>query len=167
MTRLQFATIFVSAALVAGHAEAGKVDMPNEGGYTFEFCPIGTAKTFSDNDKFFVMAYDLNAVTRTTPPGLVFDRLGGRCYGIFANVSGRMQDSGFCEFTDLDGDKFWMDYIGHPEGGGGTHRVVHGTGKYNGMTLQGEYQVDLDWGSISNDIAFQGCNPNKGTYKLK
>ena len=167
MTRLEIAAIFIGVTVFASNAGAGKVNLPHEGMYTFEFCPIGTAKTFSDDDKFFVMTYDLNAVTRTTPPGQAFDRLGSRCYGIFANVSGRLQDSGFCEFTDLDGDRFWMDYVGHADGGGGTHRVVHGTGKYDGMTLKGEYRIDLDWGSISDEVAFQGCNPNKGSYKLK
>ena len=42
-----------------------------------------------------------------------------------------------------------------------------GSGKYEGMTLQGEYHIDNAWGNPSQDVAFIGCNPNKGTYKLK
>ena len=72
-----------------------------------------------------------------------------------------------CELTDLDGDKWWMDYRGNPDGKGGTYTSAYGTGKYDGMTLRGEYHIDNDWGSISKEVSFQGCNPNKGTYKLK
>ena len=41
------------------------------------------------------------------------------------------------------------------------------TGKYDGMTLEGEYRIDSSWGSASKEVSFQGCNPNKGTYRLK
>jgi hypothetical protein len=166
MKQLPMATVLIGAALVAGNAVAGKVNMPKEGNYAFELCPIGKAKTFSADDKLFVMHYDGSAVLRTTPAGQPFDRMGARCLGIYSNVNGRQKTSGFCELTDLDGDKWWMEYGGHPDGSGGTYTAAYGTGKYNGMTLQGEYLIDNEWGSISDEVAFQGCNPNKGTYKL-
>ena len=155
------------ALLAMGSAIAGKVNIPKEGTYEFDFCPILRGKTFSEGDKLFLLHYDLDAVVRSTPAGRAFDRMGARCLGMYSNLSGRQQEVGMCELTDLDGDKWWMDYRGNPDGKGGTYTSAHGTGKYEGMTLRGEYRLDNEWGSISKEVIIQGCNPNKGTYKLK
>jgi hypothetical protein len=153
--------------LVAASAMAGKVNIPKEGSYEFDFCPIGQGKTFSNPDKIFAMQYDLNALLRTNPPGRAFDRMGARCYGLYTNLNGKQAETGICELTDLDGDKWWMDYHGNPDGAGGTYTSAGGTGKYDGMVVKGEYRIDNNWGSPSKDVAFLGCNPNKGTYRLK
>jgi hypothetical protein len=157
----------VVAVSTAGPGFAGKVNIPKEGSYEFDFCVVGRGKTLSAGDKLFVMNYELDANLRSTPPGRAFDRMGSRCYGIYINLNGNPQESGICELTDLDGDKWWMDYHGTWDGGGGTYKAVHGTGKYDGITLQGEYHIDNSWGNASKEVSFQGCNPNKGTYKLK
>lgn len=167
MKRIIIAAMTTGAILAADGALAGRVNIPKEGSYEFDFCPIGRGKIFSEGDKLFVMNYDLDAITRSASPGKAFDRMGARCYGIYSNFNGRQQEAGMCELTDLDGDKWWMEYRGNPDGKGGTYTSAHGTGKYDGMTLRGEYRIDNDWGSISKEVSFQGCNPNKGTYKLK
>lgn len=165
MRKVLFA-LMTAAFVLPGSADAGKVNIPKEGSYEFDFCPIGRGKTFSSGDKLFVMNYDLDAVLRTAS-GKAFDRMGARCFGIYSNISGRQQETGICELTDLDGDKWWMDYRGNPDGAGGTYTAAFGTGKYEGMTLRGEYRIDNAWGSVSKEVSFQGCNPNKGTYKLR
>jgi len=167
MNRNLAAVVTLCAMLAAGNAMAGKVNMPKEGSYEFDFCPIGHGKTFSAGDKFFVMNYDLDAIVRSTQPGKAFDRMGARCFGIYANVNDHQREAGICELTDLDGDKWWMDYHGNPDGKGGSYTAAYGTGKYDGIVLQGEYRLDNNWGSPSKEVSFLGCNPNKGTYKLK
>jgi len=167
MKRVLVSAAAIAAVVLSASAVGGKVNMPKEGSYEFDFCPIGRGKTFSAGDKLFFIHYDLDAVLRSTPPGRAFDRMGARCLGIYSNLSGRQQEAGMCELTDLDGDKWWMEYRGNPDGKGGTYTSAHGTGKYEGMILRGEYRIDNDWGSISKEVSFQGCNPNKGTYKLK
>ena len=157
----------VVAMCAAGVSLGGKVNIPKEGAYEFEFCPIGHDRELSNPDKIFVSHYDLDALLRTTPPGRAFDRMGARCYGLYTNLNGRQAETGVCEITDLDGDKWWMDYHGNPDGAGGTYVSAGGTGKYDGMTLRGEYHIDNSWGSPAKEVAFLGCNPNKGTYKLK
>ena len=166
MKRLKI-VVMMGAAFFAGAAEAGKVNIPKEGSYAFDFCPIGQAKTFANGDKLFHMQYDLNALLRSTPSGGAFDRMGARCLGLYSNLNGKQAETGICELTDLDGDKWWMDYRGNPDGAGGTYTAVSGTGKYVEMVLKGEYRIDNQWGSPSKEVAFLGCNPNKGTYKLK
>ena len=167
MKRIIVAVVWTFAVLATGGATAGKVNIPKEGNYAFDFCPIGQAKTFANGDKLFHMQYDLNALLRANPAGGAFDRMGARCLGLFTNINGKLSESGMCELTDLDGDKWWMDYRGNPEGTGGTYSSAGGTGKYDGMVLKGEYRLDNNWGSPSKEVAFLGCNPNKGTYKLK
>ena len=163
-----FITVLAGWALLAtDSAMAGKVNIPREGSYEFDFCLIGRGKTFTAGDKLFFIHYDVEAVLRSTPAGRAFDRMGARCLGVYYNLNGREQEAGMCELTDLDGDKWWMEVRGKPDGNGGTYTAVHGTGKYDGMTLRGEYRPDNDWGSISKEVSIQGCNPNKGTYKLK
>jgi hypothetical protein len=167
MKQLLVCAAATAAIALSASAIAGKVNIPKEGNYEFDFCPIGRGKTFSAGDKLFVMNYDLDAVLRSTPSGKAFDRMGARCFGIYSNINGRQQEAGICELTDLDGDKWWMDYRGNPDGAGGSYTAAHGTGKYEGMTLRGEYRIDNSWGSVSKEVSFQGCNPNKGAYKLK
>lgn len=167
MKRSVTVAIGIAAVSMAGSGLAGKVNIPKEGNYEFEFCLVGQAKNLSADDKVFVAQYSLLANLKSSPPGRAFDRMGAVCYGLYTNWNGRQQEAGVCELTDLDGDKWWMDYHGNADGAGGSYTAAHGTGKYDGITLKGEYHIDNAWGSASKEVSFQGCNPNKGTYKLK
>jgi len=165
MNRKLVAVLMLWAMLAAGNAMAGKVNIPKEGSYEFVFCVADQAKTLTAEDKVFVSHYEGIANVRTDPPGRPFDRTSAVCYGTYAKLNGKEQGFGVCEVIDLDSDKWWMEYHDSPAGGGGTYTAVHGTGKYDGMTLKGEYRVEF-W-PTSKDAAFQMCNANKGTYKLK
>ena len=83
--------------------------------------------------------------------------MGARCYGLYTNLNGKQAETGLCELTDLDGDKWWMDYHGNADGAGGTYTAAGGTGKYDGMTLRGEYRLDNAWGSPAKEVAFLGA----------
>lgn len=164
MKRLKFA-VMMGAALVASAAEAGKVNIPKEGGYEFDFCSIGSFKAMSNGEKVFVSHYEVVANLRTDPGGRAFDRMASLCYGTYSRLNGRHQENGVCELTDQDGDKWWMDYRGNSEGSGGSYTAAHGTGKYEGMNLKGQYVLDF-WPSALKD-GVQACNKNSGTYRLK
>ena len=168
MGRIAITVLPAMMLCVCGTAGAGKVNIPKEGKYAIDFCVVGHGKTLSVGDKFFAISYEVDALTRSTPPGGAFDRMGARCYGIVKSVDGTTSHSGACELTDLDGDKWWMDVVGAlPDADGGHYKAVGGTGKYEGISLQGEFHADNNFGSPAKDVAFVGCNPNKGTYKLK
>ena len=155
----------MTATFIVGPAFAGKVNLPKEGSFEFRFCMVGEEQSMSSTDKVSVSHYRIIANTISEPAGKPFDRMSALCLGTYANLNGRQQDFGVCEMTDQDGDKWWMEYHGSAAGGGGTNTSAHGTGKYEGMTLKGQY-IDDNWPSAAKDT-FQGCNPNKGTYKLK
>jgi hypothetical protein len=150
---------------MSGAALAGKVNMPKEGSYEFDFCSVGRFKVMSAGEEVFVSHYDVVANLRTEPPGRAFDRMASQCYGVYSRLNGQHQELGVCELTDQDNDKWWMSYRGNADGSGGTYTAVHGTGKYSGMVLSGGYQLDF-WPAVSKDVV-QACNKNKGTYKLR
>jgi hypothetical protein len=83
-----------------------------------------------------VSHYKVVANIRTDPPGKPFDRQSAFCCGTFASLNGRNQDFGICEATDADGDVWWLEYHGNPDGAGGTYTSPYGTGKYEGMTVK-------------------------------
>jgi hypothetical protein len=58
-----------------------------------------------------------------------------------------------------------MEYHGSADGVGVTYTAPCGTGKYEGMTLNGEYVLDF-WPPAAKEV-FQGCFKNKGSYRLK
>lgn len=159
------AAVCAAVTMWGGAAMAGKVNMPKSGSYEFQFCLVGESKAMSGGDKVVVSHYSNIANVRTEPSGKAFDRMSSMCYGTWASLNGKPQDFGVCELTDADGDKWWMEYHGNAEGSGGNYTAVHGTGKYEGMTLSGQYILDF-WPAAVKD-GFQACNPNKGTYKLK
>jgi hypothetical protein len=139
--------------------------MPKEGSATFDFCAVTEAQTLSSGDKLLVSHFKNIANLRTSPPGGPFDRMSSICLGTYTNIKGRQVTYGVCEWTDDDGDKMWLEFQGSEDGAGGTYTVPVGTGKYDGITLKGEYVVDF-WPSATKDIT-QGCNRNKVTYRLK
>ena len=159
---------FVVGAVVAcasGSAWAGNVNIPKEGQFAFLFCWVGDERVLKSTDKIYVSGYRSIANTMTQPAGKAFDRMGALCYGTYANLTGRQMEFGVCEMTDQDGDKWWMEYHGGADGVGGTYDAAYGTGKYAGMTLKGEWVNDSWPGAFPDGI--QGCNTNKGSYKLK
>jgi hypothetical protein len=163
-------SVLVSAAAIVGvmmssGAIGGKVNIPKEGNFEFTFCVSDQARTMSAGDKVFVSHYHGIANTITNPAGGPFDRSSAVCYGIYTRLNGKEQGLGVCEVVDMDGDRWWMEYRGSPQGGGGTYIAPHGTGKYEGMTMRGEYRLEF-W-PTSKDASLQVCNPNKGTYRLK
>jgi len=103
----------------------------------------------------------LNAV----PPGGPFDRQAARCWGTLGIVGGKASHLGYCELVDMDGDKWLMEYHGKQDNSGGVYTAVQGSGKYAGMTVNGEYKLDF-YPGLGSD-GYSGCHHNKGTYKLK
>jgi hypothetical protein len=160
-------SVGVVALFSAGFAAAAKVNLPQEGSFEFDFCLVSeTMPPLKGGDKFFVSHYKNAANIRTDPPGKPFDRQSAFCYGTFAALNGRNQDFGICEATDADGDVWWLEYHGNPDGAGGTYTSPYGTGKYEGMTVKAQYALDA-WPGTTRKEIFQGCFHNKGTYKLK
>lgn len=78
-------------------------------------------------------------------------------------MKGKGQEYALCEVIDQDGDKWYAE--AHGDGTKGTYTAPHGTGKYEGMTLQAEYRF-VQWPAGPSGT-FRACNPNRGTYKIR
>jgi len=146
-------------------ALAGMVNMPKEGAYGLKFCTVGSGTTIAANDQAYISHYSGTAVLSTQPPGGAFDRQAAKCWGTLGIVKGKASHLGYCDLVDMDGDKWLMEYHGKEDNSGGTYVAVMGTGKYDGMTVEGEYKLDF-YPGLSAD-GYSGCHHNKGTYKLK
>lgn len=153
------------AVAAAAPAWAGKISMAKEGGYELRFCTVGSGTVITANEQVFAMQYSGVALLSTQPPGGAFDRQSAKCWGTLGIVRGKADHLGYCEMVDMDGDKWLMEYHGAADSSGGTYTAVSGTGKYEGMTLKGEYRID-GYPALGAD-GYAGCHLNKGTYKLK
>jgi len=169
MSTRNFVIGTIALCAIAGIAPdmvlAGKVNMPKEGTASFDFCAVTQAQTLSGVDKVFVSNFRGIANLHTDPPGAPFDRMSSICLGTYTNIKGRQTTYGVCEWTDEDGDKIWLEFQGNADGTGGTYTAPLGAGKYEGLTLKGEYVLDF-WPSATKDVG-QGCNHNKVTYRLR
>jgi hypothetical protein len=133
---------------MVGPTLAGKVNMPKEGSFAFDFCSVTEAQVLTSGDKLLVSHFKNIASLHTNPPGGAFDRTSSVCLGTYTNINGRQTAYGVCELTDQDGDKFWLEFNGSADGAGGKYTAPVGTGKYEGMTLNGEYVLDF-WPSAT------------------
>lgn len=80
MKRAKAAMVGV-AAVFAGGAWAGKVNMPKSGNFEFHFCMVGEGESMTGGDKVSV-SHDTNVANlRTEPGGRPFDRVSSQCYG--------------------------------------------------------------------------------------
>jgi hypothetical protein len=165
MKRALAVAVGMAAVSFIAPAVAGKVSMPKEGPYELKFCTIGSGTTVLANDQAYVTHYSGAAVLNALPPGGAFDRQAAKCWGTLGIVKGKASHLGYCDLVDMDGDKWLMEYHGKEDNSGGTYVAVFGTGKYDGMTLKGEYKLDFYPGPGAD--GYSGCHHNKGTYKLK
>src|SRR6516165_8599110 len=78
--------------------------------------------------------YEIDGVARNDAGGPMFNLFGLRCVGM---GSGPGSELGTCTYTDKDGDNIFMPYTG--KSGRGTYEVAGGTGKFAGITGNGEW----------------------------
>lgn len=155
----------IAFAACTATALAGKVDMPREGSYELKFCTIGSGTTIAASDQVYATHYSGVAVLNAIPAGGAFDRQAARCWGTPGIVAGKASHLGYCQLVDMDGDTWLMEYHGRQDNSGGTYTAVQGTGKYVGMTVNGEYKLDF-YPGLDPD-GYSGCHHNKGMYELK
>jgi hypothetical protein len=93
--------------------------------------------------------------------------LSGRCVGAFTLINSDYNENGSCEFWNADGDKVLGVYArkGDPAKAEGTWHVVHGTGKFAGMTGDSKWMPVTNFPPVPNVIST--CNHEWGTYSTK
>ena len=167
--KLDLKLLFSSTALVATLAVAGFASaqaLPKEGNYDFTACWSGVSNVIAFSKTHTAFSYEMTGTSRSNPPGGFADKNTFRCVGTNASIDGKNTGMAVCEGIDPSGDKR-MTYFSFPGDGKVVRETVAGTGKYAGMTTSGSTVNGLGPFPVIKAGAFQDCNHQTGTYKLK
>jgi hypothetical protein len=138
-------------------------ELAKEGSYDTTFCFAGKSHLIAHSETHIAYSYWLAGTMLSKSSGGIWDMNSGYCVGDGSVIKGASTAEAFCEFMDSDKDKTFGKAI--RTGTSGTWKVLSGTGKYAGMTGGGTFEVIGPFPTIKEGT-FQGCNRNKGTYKL-
>ncbi len=150
--------VFVAA--LGGGALAG--ELPKQGTYATEWTFNGpyTAIDLGADDWGWISRF---TVTRwNTAGGDLYNNISADCIGM-GGSRGQMESSGYCVFTDDDGDNIY-EYWYETEPGKGVGVTLGGTGKYEG--LQGEDNYEYVFTADSPEGTFHGIGHDEGSYTI-
>ena len=155
----------VAYSLLAGLTVCTQV-CAAEGKYDHQSCYAGPIHLIQHADGIVSASYDVTGMTMSDTEGSPFGMLSGRCVGSFTIVSGDYNETGGCEYWNAAGDKFAGIYArkGDPAKAEGTWHAVHGTGKFAGMTQEGNW-MPIAFPPVPNVAS--NCNREWGTYSIK
>jgi hypothetical protein len=129
-------------------------------------CYAGPAHLIQHADGMMAASYEGTGMAPGNE-GTPFHMMSGRCVGAFTLINGEVNDNGSCEFWNAAGDKVFGIYArkGDPAKAEGTWHVVHGTGKFAGMTEDSKWMPVTNFPPVPNMIST--CNHEWGTYSVK
>ena len=138
MTPKLLAVRLAAGIFVAGPMLACAVDLPMTGKFEFIACLAGKQTSIAHGPNHVVGTAETLGTQRSNPPGSLFDLTASRCVYSYSYIDGKYAADGFCEFLDAQGDSYLLKF-NRPPGQAGALDGLHGTGKYSGMSLRGEY----------------------------
>ena len=140
-------------------------DLPKEGSYEITACTTGVANEIAFSKDYRVFTVEMWGSTISNPPAGMLDKGVFRCLGLTTAFAGKVMYNNYCELVFADGDKILASFSPGPDGTS-VRGTVAGTGKYEGLVLSGKV-VQLGPYAVVKPGAFQNCNHQTGTYKLK
>lgn len=154
----------LAAGLAASSAFVPSVsaeDLPRQGSFAVTYTAAGTLTRIIDvGDGTKVVAMDSRLIATNDAGQGIFQNVTGDCLG----VRGGDARSGYCVFTDKDGDKFVEPWSVAPGAKKGTATLGPGTGKYKGIEGNLEFEVVTSLPASSGAVNFVG--KKRGTYRL-
>jgi len=111
-----------------------------EGKYDQTSCYSGQSHVIQQGEGITAGSYELTGMM-PGQEGTPLYMLSGRCLGQFSIINGDYSENGSCQFWNAAGDKMFGVYArkGDPAKAEGTWHVVQGTGKLEGITLEGKW----------------------------
>ena len=136
-----------------------------EGKYDQTSCYSGQSHVIQQGEGITAGSYELTGMM-PGQEGTPLYMLSGRCLGQFSIINGDYSENGSCQFWNAAGDKMFGVYArkGDPAKAEGTWHVVQGTGKLEGITLEGKW-TPITLPALPN-VTSQ-CNHEWGTHSLK
>jgi hypothetical protein len=163
--RLKFLSL-VALIGIGSASSAFAAELPKEGNFDFTSCWSGVSHTISFSKTHSAYSFDMTGVTRSNPPGGLYDKNTFRCVGMNASFDGKPSTTATCEAVDSDGDKR-LTHFSMGSDGKMSRQLIAGTGKYEGMIESGTTVQPLGPFPVVEEGTFQDCNHQTGTYKLK
>jgi hypothetical protein len=150
------------AALASGSLAAAP--LPKEGPVNVTSCFVGdiTLMEASKENKFGSVT--LNGLRFTPTEGGLGDATTTECFVQSSVDATGVIGSGVCVSVDTDGDKVSSEITG--KNGVGKWIFTGGTGKYAGITGNGEYKPIRKFPAMMQQGKMGTCNSSTGTYKL-
>lgn len=163
-TKRHLACVGILAAFTVAEYAAAQ-PLAKEGRYDFTACLSAVASPVAFSKTHFGFSYEATGTLRSNLPGGIMDNATFRCVGLNTSLGGKNSQNTLCEAVDHDGDK-QLAYLVLGSDGKVTREVLAGTGKFEGMQMNG-ILVPLGSYPIIKPGTFQNCNHQTGTYKLK
>jgi hypothetical protein len=151
----------VGAALSADPAAAQQA-------YTTLECRAGTVSSLArTDDGVNIFALDHRGVQQSTHESKLFHNWSQRCVGAIANLGSRRGGSGYCRNQDpATGDFVIIQFASDEQRvGSGTFKLVHGTGKWKGVSGGGTYESSGAFRPV-DEGTYQNCITSKGTVLI-
>lgn len=146
--------------MAARAASAGA--LPPEGKFEVVFCFAGDARTIEHSKDVVGGSLSYSGPVRSMVEGEVLDLTVANCHNTFTVVQGKVNEYGFCELTDGDGDRLFYAFTA--DGQRGKWTGYPGTGKFQNYLWQAEWER---LGSFPNVIPgkVQGCQRAWGSFR--
>jgi hypothetical protein len=154
----------VAGIFIAGPMLAFAADLPKTGKFEFIACLAGKQTSIAHGPNHVVGTAEILGTQRSNPPGSLFDLTTSRCVYSYSSIDGKYAADGFCEFLDAQGDTYLLK-VDRPPGQAGTLDGLHGTGKYSGMSLRGEYDGSASFPHTPGNV--QTCVKAAGDFSFQ
>jgi hypothetical protein len=152
------AMLLVFAVAFAASAAS---ETPKTGQWDTTNCWAGQSWTMAHTEQYRAGTYQVTGTGRSNLPGN--DRLQSfQCAGVWSVIAGEFTGNGYCE-TVLDGDRIFSQTS--RVGSTSTTTLLHGTGKFAGITGSGTSESMGQFPSV-REGTLQGCGRGQGTWKL-
>ena len=137
-------------------AQEGKVDTIH--------CASWTLLNFQHREGALYGTFDgFGTIQGKAPGGGPLDDASFQCSGGWRLVDGKYWDGGSCEYFGKNGDRMLIRHESIDLKG--TYTILSGTGKWAGITGQGEYERRPFY-PVTRPNTFAMCYPVRGSYRL-
>ena len=149
-------------ALACAAARAGAAGLPSEGKFEFIFCYGGEVRVVEHSQNVMGGSSVVSGPVRSLVEGGVLDKTAASCHSAFTVVQGKINEYGFCEVVDGDGDRLFYAFTSDAQGGKWTG--YPGTGKFQNYLWQAEWERMGPFPSVTPGKV-QGCHRSWGSFR--
>jgi hypothetical protein len=166
-TALLVTLLFVLVLATSFSADA---QMAKEGDLSGTHYLSGTFKATKVGDDFLLVTSENTGLLVSNFGAGPFDHITVRCVSQVVYVKGIGRNQGNCVYVDRPGDQFISEFSAPEQKLGattsnGTFRFLGGTGKFAGLSAEGEYTF-TSLRSVAEGT-YQGYSKFKGRYRLE